>query len=73
MSTAHLIHGYIGAGKTTLARTLERELPAIRFTPDEEVARRYGENERSFRYPIRGRRFEPLEPDEIGVDVPTEG
>jgi predicted kinase len=32
---AFLIHGYIGAGKTTLARQLEVEKAAIRFTQDE--------------------------------------
>jgi len=42
MATAHLIHGYLGAGKTTLARQLELSLPAIRFTHDEWMARLYG-------------------------------
>jgi predicted kinase len=42
--TAHLLHGYIGSGKTTLARRLERELPAIRFTHDEWMVRLYGQN-----------------------------
>jgi predicted kinase len=32
-ATAFLIHGYLGAGKTTLARPLEVEQAAIRFTP----------------------------------------
>jgi predicted kinase len=32
MRTAHLIHGYLGAGKTTFAKTLEKEAIAIRFT-----------------------------------------
>ena len=32
MATAHLIYGYLGAGKTTFAKKLERELPAIRFS-----------------------------------------
>jgi predicted kinase len=44
MPTAHLIHGYIGAGKTTLARQMERELPAIRFSHDEWMTRLYGDN-----------------------------
>jgi predicted kinase len=34
-ATAFLIHGYLGAGKTTLARRLEIEEAAIRFTHDE--------------------------------------
>ena len=42
MPTVHMIHGYLGAGKTTLARRLEREAPAIRFTHDEWMARLYG-------------------------------
>lgn len=42
MPTAHLIHGYPGAGKTTFARALEAELPAIRFSHDEWMSRLYG-------------------------------
>jgi predicted kinase len=34
-ATAFLIHGYLGAGKTTLARRLEVEQAAVRFTHDE--------------------------------------
>jgi predicted kinase len=40
--TLHLIVGLPGAGKTTLARRLERELPALRLTPDEWVGPLYG-------------------------------
>jgi len=39
MPTAHLIHGYLGAGKTTFARQLERNIPAIRFSHDEWMVR----------------------------------
>ncbi|MBR0835765.1 ATP-binding protein [Bradyrhizobium manausense] len=42
MATAHLIHGYLGAGKTTFARHLEHELPAIRFSHDEWMTILYG-------------------------------
>jgi predicted kinase len=42
MATAHLIHGYLGAGKTTFARQLEKSGAALRFTPDEWMARLYG-------------------------------
>jgi predicted kinase len=42
MATAHLIHGYLGAGKTTFARRLENDLPAIRFSHDEWMTRLYG-------------------------------
>lgn len=42
MATVHLIHGFVGAGKTTYARRLERELGAVRFTHDEWMVRLYG-------------------------------
>ena len=42
MATAHLIHGFLGVGKTTLARQLERSIPAIRFSRDEWMTRLYG-------------------------------
>jgi len=43
-ATAHLIFGFIGSGKTTFARKLEQDLPAVRFTRDEWIARLYGNN-----------------------------
>jgi predicted kinase len=42
MATAHLVHGFLGVGKTTFAKQLERELPAVRFTHDEWMVRFYG-------------------------------
>src|SRR5262249_15221598 len=36
---AHIIVGFIGSGKTTFARQLERETGAIRFTKDEWMVR----------------------------------
>jgi predicted kinase len=42
MPTAHLIHGFIGAGKTVFARRLEEEQGAVRFTHDEWMHRLYG-------------------------------
>jgi predicted kinase len=42
--TLHLIVGLPGAGKTTLAQRLERELPALRLTPDEWIGPLYGEH-----------------------------
>lgn len=44
MATAHLIHGFLGVGKTTFARQLEQQLPAIRFSHDEWMARFYGDD-----------------------------
>lgn len=40
--TLHLIHGFTGSGKTTFARRLERELRAIRLSPDEWMVVLYG-------------------------------
>ena len=42
MATLHLLFGGVGSGKTTVAKKLERELPAVRFTHDEWTARLYG-------------------------------
>jgi len=42
MATAHLVHGFLGVGKTTFAKRLERSLPAIRFSHDEWMVRFYG-------------------------------
>jgi predicted kinase len=44
MPTAHLIHGYLGAGKTTFAMGLESETGAVRFTHDEWMRKLYGED-----------------------------
>ncbi len=42
MATAHLIHGFLGAGKTTFARKLEAELGALRFSHDEWMVELFG-------------------------------
>jgi predicted kinase len=39
---AHIIVGFIGAGKTTFARRLEQETGAVRFTKDEWMVRIFG-------------------------------
>lgn len=36
--TAHLLFGFLGSGKTSLAKRLEQEHGAVRFTPDEWMA-----------------------------------
>ena len=38
------MHGFIGAGKTTFAKRLEKETGAKRFTPDEIIVKKYGKN-----------------------------
>jgi predicted kinase len=45
MPTAHLIYGYIGAGKTTFAKKLEHDAAAVRFSADEWVTTLYGDDE----------------------------
>jgi len=50
MATAHLIHGFLGVGKTTFVRRLERRLPAIRFSHDEWMTRFYGNDPPVERY-----------------------
>lgn len=44
MPTIHAMHGYLGAGKTTLARRLERELPAMRFSSDDWMTALHGDD-----------------------------
>jgi predicted kinase len=40
--TIHALHGFLGSGKTTLARRLEQESPAFRFSSDEWMTVLYG-------------------------------
>lgn len=44
MPTVHLLHGFVGAGKTTFAKKLETEVNAVRFSPDEWMIALYGTN-----------------------------
>jgi len=75
MATVHLIHGFLGAGKTTFARRLEASLPALRFTHDEWVTRLYGADPSADLFPEYHRRvseqIESLWPRcaELSIDV----
>lgn len=42
--TLHLIHGFIGSGKTTFAKALERRTGALRLTQDEWMIAFHGTN-----------------------------
>lgn len=48
MPTIHLMVGFMGFGKTTIAKELEKELSAVRFTHDEIMLERYGRNPDDF-------------------------
>lgn len=60
MATVHLIHGYLGAGKTTFARRLEHELPAIRFSHDEWMTMLYGNDPPMDQFPEFHKRVSKL-------------
>ena len=51
MTTLHLLHGFIGAGKTTFAKRLAYEISAMRFTPDEWMVKLYGSNPPEAEFP----------------------
>src|SRR5687767_2139439 len=54
--TIHLLCGLPGAGKTTLAKQLEADLPALRLTEDEWVLRLFppdAPNDDTVRVPIK--------------------
>ena len=48
MTTIHLMCGFIGFGKTTVAKQLEKNLPAVRFNNDDIMLERYGRNPDDF-------------------------
>ena len=43
-----VLRGNSGSGKTTIAKRLEKELPAVRFTHDEIMLERFGRNPDDF-------------------------
>ncbi len=75
MPTVHLIHGYIGAGKTTFAKKLAEEVNGVRFNPDEWMVRLYGEDPPANQFAERLERVFALLDDQwvrvvrCGVDV----
>lgn len=44
MPTIHLMVGFMGFGKTTIAKQLENKIPAVRLTHDEFMVKLYGRN-----------------------------
>ena len=48
MATIHLMVGFMGFGKTTIAKELEKKLSAVRLTHDEIMCERYGRNPDDF-------------------------
>lgn len=58
--TAYLLHGYLGVGKTSLARAWERERGARRFTHDEWMTRLYGDDPPAAEFADRYRRVAAL-------------
>jgi inorganic pyrophosphatase len=48
MAVIHLMVGFLGVGKTTLAKELEVRLNAVRFTHDDIMVERYGRNPDDF-------------------------
>ncbi|MBR1825790.1 MAG: AAA family ATPase [Alphaproteobacteria bacterium] len=48
MAVIHLMVGFMGFGKTTAAKRLEKEIPAVRLTHDEIMFARYGRNPDNF-------------------------
>jgi predicted kinase len=58
--TVHLLYGGLGAGKTTFAKQLERDLPALRLTHDEWMRHLYGEDPPLELFPIYNQRISEL-------------
>ena len=44
MPIVHLIHGFLGVGKTTFARSLADATGALRFSPDERMTQLHGDD-----------------------------
>ncbi len=48
MTAIHLMVGFMGVGKTTIAKQLAKTIPAERLTHDELMVKRYGRNPEDF-------------------------
>ncbi|MBR1605189.1 MAG: AAA family ATPase [Alphaproteobacteria bacterium] len=48
MATVHLMVGFMGFGKTTIAKQLAETIPAVRLTHDEFMLKRYGRDPDDF-------------------------
>ncbi|SMB94051.1 AAA family ATPase [Deinococcus hopiensis] len=48
----HALHGFLGSGKTTLARQLECGLPGMRFTSDEWMVALYSRDPPAELFPV---------------------
>lgn len=59
-ATAHLLHGFVGSGKTTFARRLAEQEGAVRFTHDEWMHRLYGPNPPAEQFETLRRRVDEL-------------
>ena len=72
---AHIIIGFIGSGKTTFARKLEKETGAIRFTKDEWMVRVFGNTPPKDKFEEYDNRMTSLATDmalkclQAGIDV----
>ena len=74
-----LLQGFLATGKTTFARRLERDLPAVRFSPDEWMVALHGVNPPEVLFRDQAARIETLVWEHAGrilragVDVVYEG
>ncbi len=48
MPTIHLMHGFIGCGKTTIAKKIQKETGAILLTHDDFMIKEFGRNPEDF-------------------------
>ena len=56
----HLLYGPVGSGKTTYAKRLAKQLPAVHFSADEWMYTLHGKNPEPDQFPIYFKRIEEL-------------